>query len=232
MKARHTTSLGGSIAAAMLLTQALCSPAIHAADLGSPRGRTAAPEQSPWYEAAPWTGFYFGATYGGGFGKTTTDTAVGRFDISQSGGLVTGFAGYDYQIGRSVIGLEADIGAGRLNGAENDAAGGRTSIGLDRIGSIRARAGFLVSPTLLAYATAGYAWTKFDLTASNGVTIAETFSGFQVGGGLQYKLSRQWDLKVEYLYTDLGSKSVSHNGVTNTYDPSFSTVRAGLSFKF
>ena len=220
-------------AALCAVCTALAATTAAAADLGSPRGYPPPqPAAQPWYEAAPWTGFYIGATYGAGLGRSDTTTAAGQFDIRQSGGIATAFAGYDYQIGRSVIGIEADIGAGRLNGAGNDSLGGQTSVGLDKLGSLRARAGFLVTPSLLAYATGGFAWSRFDLTAANGVTFAQNFSGYQVGGGLQYKISRAWDLRLEYLFTDLGHQTVTHGGLTNTYDPSFSTVRAGLSFKF
>ena len=71
------------------------------------------PAPAPYYKAPPafiplynWTGFYIGVNGGGGWGRSTWDTA-GGFNIS--GGLVGGTVGYNYQYDQAVFGVEGDI---------------------------------------------------------------------------------------------------------------------------
>src|SRR5437870_4720407 len=69
-----------------------------------------APVYSPMYN---WTGFYLGLNGGGAWGHTSWDHA-GGFDVS--GGLVGGTAGYNWQTGQFVFGLEGDIDWTHING--------------------------------------------------------------------------------------------------------------------
>jgi outer membrane immunogenic protein len=79
----------------------------------------------PIYAKAPisaatwsWTGFYIGANVGGGFGRDTDTvtaalpgigTATGKARSNTSGVIGGGQIGYNWQIGKIVLGLEADI---------------------------------------------------------------------------------------------------------------------------
>lgn len=125
-----------------------------------------------------------------------------------------------------MFGVEADIGTGDVS----DSRGGVSS-DLNVMGSVRARAGALVSPGFLVYATGGFAWADYDLAAA-GNTTSETFTGYQIGAGTELMMSQNWGLRLEYLYTDLSEETVTTGAVTNTYDPDFHTLRAGLTFKF
>ena len=92
---------------------------------------------------------------------------------------------------------------------------------------MRARAGYLASPHMLLYVTGGLALgeTRLSLNVrdegltkrpcgpatlicsrgtSSGLSV-----GYAIGGGLEYKLSEGVSLKGEYLYVDLGSRSVT-----------------------
>jgi outer membrane immunogenic protein len=214
------------LAAALWLGATLTAAA---ADLGGKPGRPYPVEPAPgdWQplQIEQWTGLYFGATYGYADGKIRWDDAV---DIEQSGGIGTLFAGYNLQLGRAVIGVEADVwGLGNVSGSDDI---GAYSAELDRLYSVRGRLGFLATPALLVYATGGAAWASYDLKLG-GVTESHKFSGYQVGGGSELMLSPHWTVKLEYLFTDLGSEHVTLGGDT-VFDPDFHTVRAGLSFKF
>jgi len=224
------TAAAAAATAAMLLA----APAL-AADLGrGPPPRHGGPP--PYYEdryplgIERWTGFYFGATYGYASGSTEVAGSSGAFSFDQDGGVGTLLAGYNWQMANTVVGLEADIGTGNLGGS---AIVGGTSISSDinAVGSVRARAGVLFAPQTLLYATAGVAWADFDFSAG-GRTVSDTLTGYQIGGGLEYAMAPQWTLRLEYLYTDLGSEKLDHVGLTNTYDPDFHTFRAGVAFKF
>jgi outer membrane immunogenic protein len=198
-----------------------------AADLG--RGPAVTPEPyeyRPPAEYGRWNGFYLGLTYGYATGWTDVANGGSAFDIDMTGGNGTVFAGYNWQLGNAVAGLEADIGIGNYGGSENDVSGE-----INSFGSIRGRLGYLLTPSFLLYGTAGFAYGDFDFSV-NGDTQSELFTGYQVGAGTELKFSEPWALKLEYVYTDFGSETLSHNGIANTYEPDFHTVRAGLSYKF
>ena len=127
---------------------------------------------------------------------------------------------------------------------------------VDWLGTVRARLGFLVTPTLLAYGTGGLAYGKVEgstniaqsdsgITNNNGVltgtaasagSFSETRAGWTIGGGLEWMFLPHWTLKGEYLFYDLGSVSWgSPNLVFNVpgfASPTFSAVNIGSSTHF
>ena len=222
MSTLHRVVTGVLLAASL----AAVTPAL-AADLG--RGPAVTAEPFEYQERAPfdrWTGFYLGIAYGYSTGWTDVSGDSGQFDIDNSGSTGNIYAGYNWQFGNGVFGLETDLGWGDVSGSENS-----VSTDLNSLGSIRARIGYLVAPGFLVYGTAGFAYADFDLKAA-GSTESETFTGYQVGGGTELKFSEPWSLKLEYVYTDLGSETIDHNGTANTYAPDFHTIRAGVAYKF
>ncbi|MGA8169992.1 MAG: outer membrane beta-barrel protein [Methylocystis sp.] len=97
---------------------------------------------------------------------------------------------------------------------------------LDYLGTVRGRIGYLFTPSLLVYATGGLAYgganlnSSFSATEMNaagafvgsafgGVSQSNTQVGWTVGGGLEWMFAHNWSAKVEYLYYDLGTLSVS-----------------------
>jgi outer membrane immunogenic protein len=217
-----------SVAAALLGV----ANAANAADLGGgPRGPAPEPYQyvSP-LDTARWTGAYAGVSFGYADGLSTVSGSAGNFDLDQSGGIGTIYGGYNWQLGRIVLGLEGDIGTGNYDGTRGSGAS-LVSSELNAIGSLRARAGVLLSPAFLVYATGGFAWGDFDIKA-NGITQSDWISGYQIGAGTELNVSGPWTLRLEYLYTDLDSQTFTNGGATDTFDPDFHTVRAGLSYKF
>lgn len=225
---RQTKIIGA--AAALTALAGITAPAL-AADLGAPARQYPAWEPRRPIAIERWTGFYLGGTLGGQFGDTAVSGFGAASNVETDGLVGTLFAGYDWQFGNAVLGLEADIGTGDVSGSSVNGFG-TTSASLNYMGSVRGRAGILMTPSLLAYVTGGFAWADYDLTAFNGITASETFAGYQIGAGAELKLDPRWGLRVEYVYTDLDSANVSHGGLTNTYDPDFHTIRAGLSFRF
>lgn len=226
-------AVGAGILATFALASLPASLPAFAADLGgAPHPRW---DGTPRGDYRPmrlerWTGLYLGGALGYGMGTADVTGGSGMFDLDTDGTVATLFAGYNWQAGSAVFGLEADIGTGWID----DASGfgpALVSQELNMLGSLRARAGFLVSPAFLVYGTAGFAFADFDFHA-NGITKSETLLGYQVGGGTELMISPNWTLRMEYIYTGLGEETVNHGGIVNTYDPDFHTVRAGLSFKF
>lgn len=219
------------IAAALLVLTAGASA--HAADLGgAPRPL---PPAEPYSYVSPldtarWTGAYLGLSAGYATGSAAVTGDLGTFDINQTGGVAAVYGGYNWQLGNLVLGLEAELGTGNYDGT-NGAGAAAVSSQLNTLAAARARAGILLSPAFLIYATGGLAWADMDFTA-NSLTQTDWISGYQVGAGTELNVSGPWTLRLEYLYTDLDSQTYSQGGVNSTYDLDFHTVRAGLSFKF
>ncbi len=214
---------------------------------------------APVAVVAGWTGMYFGVNGGGGFGRTPANTfglfgaTLGFPGASGSYGLgheMTGAfggaqAGVNWQTGAWVWGLEADIqgadikGTGRINGLAvtqlngiGGAPGNFTSAiqRIDTFGTLRARAGFLPTPDLLLYGTAGLMGADLQTSGNfffSGVPInlaatkTSFAAGWTAGAGFEYKWSGNWSVKGEYLYYDLGNRSLVSNFGTPVAAPPF-----------
>ena len=140
------------------------------------------------------------------------------------------YLGIDWQLARFVFGIE-----GEAAWADDE----RTRIGIPgtwdiafgpdqntaRIesawdASIRARAGFLLTPKTLIYSTGGLALMHQDVSATCDGTFpvgwcvvpnvdseSAIAAGWTVGGGIERMLSRAWIVRGEYRHSDYGSRS-------------------------
>ena len=118
-------------------------------------------------------------------------------------------AGYDYQTGRAVLGLEAEASDSSNNGCLGDiiAAGDRLCNGTGRDLYIGARAGIIVGPDVLLYGKIGYVNTRFtteyDPGAGGAVTSTHfNLDGLRVGGGAEFAISRNLFIRAEGRYTE------------------------------
>ncbi|MFN3890696.1 MAG: outer membrane protein [Beijerinckiaceae bacterium] len=252
-----------------------------AADL--PR-RSPAVAPAPAFVAAPvWSGFYAGVNAGYAFDASTRANTIGTtafqtlvplyapssLSVGGEGFIGGAQAGYNWQSGSFVFGLETDIqyidasGGSAYTGAALAIPGvGTTSTlttsanaKLDYIGTVRARAGVAFGSAFV-YATGGLAYGGTKLTASvvpDSLPVANwrgssssTAVGWTLGGGLEYMLNRNFSVKAEYLYYDLGDETVAALGnstVRNVReldridyvakaDFTGSIVRVGLNYRF
>lgn len=207
-----------------------------------------------------WTGFYVGAAAGHQWGrdKTTeyyTDTGewTGLSWSYDNNGYFGGvFAGYNYQIGSFVVGAEADAEYANTSGGFHDdltgAGAGRAKV--KGMGSLRARAGFVVFDNALLYVTGGLALVRTDYTYSRLINdpVDENFSknrlGWTVGGGVEYNITSNLFVRGEYRYTHLRSfrkdsriafgpdSGFGAAGLTGEQKPSSNTVRVAVGYRF
>ena len=174
-----------------------------------------------------WTGFYLGVV-GGGAWEDANSPAM-------QGGFVGGTAGYNWQTGSVVFGIEAD-------GAWADVNASATALGItvasktDALGTVRGRIGWAVNNVLL-YGTGGYAWidNKISITTL-GLTVSDSkfHSGWTVGAGVEAFFAPQWSVKGEYLYRSLGSETY-FGGVgvpLNSGTLNLHTVQVGVNYHF
>lgn len=209
------------------------SGAANAADVRLP----APPYKAPPVIISDWAGFYVGAAGGYGFGSTSFDPNLAPTDNAKpKGAIYGGFVGYNWQSGLLVTGVEGDFSGASLMA---------TSVNFfqktDELASVRARLGYVVTPNLLAYATAGGGWSHTTLTttpivnANASASSSQTPFGWVVGGGLEYKIFGPVIARAEYLHYGFETRTFGFPG-TQLPSPSMSEsvdlVRGGLSYKF
>jgi outer membrane immunogenic protein len=199
---------------------ALAAPA-SAADLAA-RPYTKAPVAMA--SVYNWTGFYLGVVGGGAWEDANSPR--------MQGGFVGGTAGYNWQTGNVVFGVEAD-------GAWADVNASATALGItvasktDALGTVRGRIGYAVNQVLF-YGTGGYAWIDNKLSVSAlGVTVSDSkwHSGWTVGAGVEAFFAPQWSVKGEYLYRSLGGETY-FSGAVPTGTLNFHTVQVGVNYHF
>jgi outer membrane immunogenic protein len=241
------------------------------------------PPQPPPVPVFTWTGWYVGGNIGYSWGRgaaTFNDSALGAFGLptsvtsaSELNGVIGGpEIGYDWQASPNwVLGVEADFqwadekNSGPFNMAYNCegvcSISGNLGSKIHWFGTVRARAGWLYTPTTMVYVTGGFAYGKVSINGSltnsnnfgccNGGPVgpapgsfsfasSSTNTGWTVGAGVRGTVPNApaWVWKVEYLYIDLGS--LNGTGV----DPIFggptswnahftdNILRFGLDFHF
>lgn len=193
-----------------------------------------------------WTGFYIGGQAGYGWKSTGFEWAPASFVHGNvNGGVAGGTIGYNWQVGKSVVGLEADWSWADITGKFQGCGATVCVSKVDNFGTARARIGTLPMNNLLLFATAGAAWGREDRANVNWTGVVQpdfhewkTAFGWTVGGGAEVMLAPNWTAKMEYLYVDLGKQGFSgfSNGVAllnpGHVNFSFNVVRAGLNYKF
>lgn len=139
-------------------------------------------------------------------------------------GLVYGLgAGYDYQTGRFVIGVEGEIS----DSTDKDCLATGTFAPGDRFCNFTGRniyaggrIGFAVAPRTLLYGKVGYTNQRVtvDYTAGTPATIASfrtsaNLDGIRLGAGLEQKIGRNAYVKSEYRFSDYENGDSRHDGV-------------------
>ncbi len=208
-----------------------------------------------------WGGLYFGAH--GGYGWADTDypgapaypAGPPRPDLE--GGLVGGQIGYNLQLERIVLGVEADYSFTKMSETTRDGNYITQDHEISALGSVRGRLG-LTFGRWLPYATAGWAWNNasFNQTCpdpaavpfghcnvANGfapynITKDETETGWVYGGGVESLIAPNWTLRLEGLRYDfdeqdyaLGKTPSGKDLGSKTLDHDVTVVRFGVNYK-
>ena len=225
-----------------------------------------------------WTGFYAGASVGGVWGNTSNRLRLERgngavvippADIASLNALVTddhdnngGFAGaieagYNYQMGAFLVGLETDFVF--LDVDESTSKTFQSTLPLaaplrytleqkvssDWVWTLRPRLGYVSGPWMF-FGSAGIGVSDVKLRSryadSAGRTAqmsdSATKTGFAGGLGAAYAFSPQWSVKGEWLYMDFGKVSASApttNGfavITGEGKVKANAFRVALDYKF
>ncbi len=119
--------------------------------------------------------------------------------------------------------------------------------------TLRGRVGYLPSPNWLLYVTGGLAIgeTKYSFTFSQpgaagnvpptatsyALSSSTTKVGFALGAGTEYRIDRNWSMKFEYLYIDLGTTTINTRDIDGApfsvgYHARDQIARVGLNYRF
>lgn len=210
--------------------------AANAADIARPAPMAV---KAPAYIAPmyTWAGFYIGGNvgYGWGDGSGTLTTPAGAAGaVSGNGdGILGGVqAGYNWQFGPWVWGVEADFqGSGATGSFNAPTLGIAGSTRTDWFGTIRGRLGYAVN-TWMFYVTGGGAWAENRISSPGFGSAEATGWTYTVGAGVEAFVAPKWSVKAEYLYFGTPDKVPNLPGFGATGNTDSNLIRVGANYHF
>jgi outer membrane immunogenic protein len=192
--------------------------------------------------AVDWSGFYIGGQ-GSWTSVNVTHTydLVTPFNFNASGFSGGPVAGFNYQTGSWVLGLEGDVNFGNVSGTglcdsttvpACAGSGTNPTFNLRTTGTVRGRVGYAIDELLL-YGTAGVGIA--DVSVSDPLqagTDSKTHLGFVGGAGAEWMVTHGVSLRLEYLYSRYST--INYALVTTPDSVGFDShsVRAALNIHF
>jgi outer membrane immunogenic protein len=230
-------------------------------DDGAGMAMAYAPFQGMVTKAAPavrsygWQGAYIGGHVGWGFGaEKWTDTfgdvagIAGSSLATRTNGFMGGVqAGYNFQSGRWVYGLEGQFSGSAIKGDDSGSlppAVGTFTSKNKWLASVTGRVGYAL-PRSLIYLKGGAAWTDyshdFRLDGAFGPIVfpgtSGTRSGWTIGGGIERAIDDNWSIRSEYAFYDFGREA--YNTAYTGFGPArmnveqqIHTVTIGVNYRF
>ena len=210
-----------------------------------------------------WAGFYVGGNLGSVTGRDRSTLIAGvlpsasieSFNLAPDGITGGAQAGYNWQAGSWIFGIEADVQASSQRDNRTcvlTCGGAGLLVAYDATlpwwGTVRGRLGYSVGSTLF-YATGGYAYgdvkTRVTTNSFLGLvttTFDSTKSGWTAGAGIESPftllglLGPNWTSRTEYLYVDLGTATdnflIGLAPTTTTRSVTEHVFRTGINYHF
>lgn len=181
--------------------------------------------------------------------KTEDTQTTQKTEKRQASGGLAGFEiGYHYKFANNVVvGAVADyqwtnygVFSSESEQSAAEAEREKLTIGIPQFGTVRARVGYQFGSFMpyitggLAYGRATYREAVMPLEAEKvPATNQATKTGYAVGAGIEYALTSQIALKVEYLFVDLGTISAFSSETGRVKAPLDMNIgRVGISYHF
>lgn len=173
---------------------------------------------APSLAASPFDGAYVGAMTS----YSKDDSAGKPAGIDADGWQFGGYTGYGQTFDGFYFGAEAELSGSTI---DDTATIGTvtTKYKVNESYGLAARAGYLLSDTVLLYGRAGWQRTNFEATLGTGasrINIDDTLDGVRVGGGLEFALTDNVLARVEYNHTNY-EQDVKDN-----------QIRFGVAYRF
>jgi opacity protein-like surface antigen len=202
-------------------------------------------------EGYDWTGPYVGASAGSTWGRTHWASQGGTVDPDYAGVLAGGQAGYNYQTGKFVWGVEGEAGYSNARGVAGcpvQPLSFSCEDDVGALGSLTARFGYTWGRALF-YAKGG--WAFGQVTAATSVNFVDPGvaspppgamnvarstnweSGWTAGVGMEFALTDRWSAKAEYMHYEFPQYAftVAQNATANATTAG-DTVRIGANYHF
>jgi opacity protein-like surface antigen len=206
-----------------------------------------APVKADSAEGYDWNGPYVGVSAGSTWGNTHWAYQGSTVDPDYAGYLLGGQAGYNFQTGKFVWGIEGDAG---LSDARGEKACPAQPVlltcedDLGIMGSLTGRFGYTWGRALF-YAKGG--WEFGQVTAATalnfgappapaGMNAAQSTNwenGWTIGAGMEYALTDRWSAKAEYMHYEFPryAFTVAQNS-TASVSAAGDIVRIGVNYHF
>jgi len=187
-----------------------------------------------------WSGLYIGGHLGYLWGRTRVEEdGVVTDPSARTNGVIGGaMAGYNWQSGPWVFGLEGDIGwtsahgTGEVTPPPPPAIATPNTYDVNWTGHVRGRFGYAFDNWLF-FIAGGFAVADFKFLEGESAIIpaGAKYNGWSIGGGAEVGIMRNRVGRIEYLYDDFGSKDYITG---DPYRVHFrgQTLRGALAWKF
>jgi outer membrane immunogenic protein len=176
-----------------------------------------------------WTGFYVGANGGYGWGHGNVEGEK----VNTNGWQAGLQGGYNWQFSSVVIGPEFDIGLSGVRGKDPFFEDKDIKLNQRWTGSARLRVGLPVDGIgmngVMFYGTGGLAVAGWRAKIEDTDKDKRTHFGWVAGGGVEIPFGSNLSGRLEYLYSDYGSKKYFGDG---KIDFNQSTLRIGINYRF
>jgi outer membrane immunogenic protein len=221
------------------------------------------PTYRPPAQVAPasynWSGFYIGGHLGYGWGEhDITPTGkiglmVPPFSVDHDGFIGGVTAGWNYQYGRIVLGVEGEATWSDMDGSSTRELFGfvnaTSSLSNRWTGTVAGRIG-IAFETLLYYGKFGVAFADNEYTVRAAIpgfgfnyasTASETEVGWMVGAGIEWAFAGNWSAKIEGNYMDFGRRNHTFAGipfghvvlpVAADFDTRVGNIKFGINYRF
>ncbi len=225
MMKRFSLRMAAAVALSTLMTSA---PSALAADLLPP------PPPPPEIRTSvyDWSGAYVGGMISGVMVDATYVPLAGPDPNLDGDGVLGGvYAGYNYQMGNFVLGIEGDAQFGEVN--PNNLLD-NVDQDIDFMATIRGRLGYAHDRTM-AYFTGGVAFmdSEIILPGFGGESDSKSHTGYVLGGGLEHAWTDNMVGRIEYLFASFDTKQYDFAPGSLNYDPDdIHMVRFGGAWKF
>jgi outer membrane immunogenic protein len=197
-----------------------------------------------------WSGFYIGGNIGAGWATgTLTDSVTGASFAQNNSGFVGGATfGANWEIiPRYVLGLEGALDGASIaktsntvgvtiNGVANTVQGSSKT---NWLSTVAARFG-IAQNNILFYGKAGGGWgyttaSLNNLSTGGSAGASNTVGGWLLGAGIEYPLTYNWTVKVEYDFLGLTNWTAASPlvpGDTFTVARQVSMFTVGANYRF
>ncbi len=204
-----------------------------------------------------WTGFYVGGHVGWAWSSDSFVTTNAVTGATVGSGTSTGTTfhgggqiGYDLMFPSNfLIGASTAVSWGSASSTTTSSAAGANVVSNSNTGGVggdvNARVGYAFGD-LLPYATGGWTWstattTRTQLVGTTGFATPGTSesanifrNGWDVGGGLEYRVWSSWTVYGEYRYASFGSTNVVYPiaGRSTSSSLTANSLTLGVNYKF